>query len=538
MVKALQEETYRFFSSSSMKGVPRAVSSETLCLRGFWTAAVLSLLFFACYQVYTLLASYFDYAVVTSFYEQSVHPNGFMPTLPMITLCNRNPVPASVVYPEGVITQQEYLALVDEKIRCDRTKNCSASMLQKLHDVKEILKSPEGYFQYIGLEKARSIGHKQHDFIVSCKMHIFRGTESYLVPCTEHSDVRQYFVKGFFNCFDIDAKYNLLPDGGVNLGIEFILYLDNPKVFKPGSTLGKAQTSSGAVIMLTEQGITSASMMKIEGTNVSPGNDVIISVHPTWREREKHPYGECLNYSETDKVSKNHCFGACFDRFVKEDCKCHEPGTPVESETHHENASYCLSLHLAKEKIINNVICRDRSMKMRLEDCLDTCRLACHEIQYGIEVQTSTWPMPSNYATFYDQIIANKSYESSFSELKDVLEGNCAGDLDCEMKFSRASRKIQANFAKVSCHLTDHKFFLLKDVRKIVVSELLSQLGGTLNLWSGITVVVVLEVCEWIYRLLYRVIKSDINHRTRTPDNQNDSISATVKIHCATCRCC
>ena len=70
-----------------------------------------------------------------------------------------------------------------------------------------------------------------------------------------------------------------------------------------------------------------------------------------------------------------------------------------------------------------------------------------------------------------------------------------------------ASRLVQANFARVSYTMKDQRLFIMADVKKITSSEMLSQLGGSLNLWSGLTVVVILEMAEMFFRLVSRLLR-------------------------------
>ena len=48
---------------------------------------------------------------------------------------------------------------------------------------KEQLFTLEGYFQFIGEKNASRVGHKLDHFIVSCEVHIWKGSSLSLKPC-------------------------------------------------------------------------------------------------------------------------------------------------------------------------------------------------------------------------------------------------------------------------------------------------------------------------------------------------------------------
>ena len=47
------------------------------------------------------------------------------------------------------------------------------------------------------------------------------------------------------------------------------------------------------------------------------------------------------------------------------------------------------------------------------------------------------------------------------------------------------------------------------DKPKVTGSQIMGAVGGTLNLWIGISFVTVVEVCELLYRICKTVIKSE-----------------------------
>ncbi len=116
------------------------------------------------------------------------------------------------------------------------------------------------------------------------------------------------------------------------------------------------------------------------------------------------------------------------------------------------------------------------------------------------------WPRPSLYSAFYEKVIQDKPYAWRFSELKNVCTrySNCSHNSHLKQR-----HLIEDNFAKVSIVLGDNMHATVKDNVKVSVFSFLSQLGGALNLWSGITLVVLIEIMEFIFKLSLDTTKSE-----------------------------
>ncbi|ELU18181.1 hypothetical protein CAPTEDRAFT_216265 [Capitella teleta] len=509
---ALREEVRRFCETSSIKGVPRVISSDGFSLKTFWSLAVIGLFGVAGFQAYQLVTSFLMYPVVTSFYEKPFHPMSFIPRIPIMTICNQNPIVSQP--PRGVPSLKDYYQTVNELLACN--DDCSPDEIERRRSALRSLTSENAYFQNIGLNAAQSMGITNETLFAHCEIIAFAAVEEVRVPCADLVRVEQHFLKYFFNCYDIVVLSDALPSGSIILGVEVVLNFANP---------GSTRLTSGARIFLSEQGALSAALMPVQGTIIPAGNDVCVNLHPTLREREKAPYGDCTNYSGSTFVSQYHCFDKCFDDHIKRDCNCVEPSTPVLSTD--DEAEYCLKLQASTDRLIDIVLCREGSLNKRLATCLDECLLPCEETQGNIGVHMSTWPSMNQLPAFYESFIQNKSFESSYLDVKKAIDVAASTNAkESFVQLDNALRRVRDNFVRMTIKLTDHRVFLLKDIKKIHLSELGSQLGGALNLWSGVTIIVVLELAELVYRLMRRMSVLE-----------KPATAATSTQHCATCKC-
>ncbi len=60
---------------------------------------------------------------------------------------------------------------------------------------------------------------------------------------------------------------------------------------------------------------------------------------------------------------------------------------------------------------------------------------------------------------------------------------------------------VEDNFAKIDISLGSNIMRRYEDTVKITNSSFMASLGGALNLWSGITVVIILEFVDWLIRI-------------------------------------
>ena len=118
-------------------------------------------------------------------------------------------------------------------------------------------------------------------------------------------------------------------------------------------------------------------------------------------------------------------------------------------------------------------------------------------MQFIFKITYAPWPTSPYHDNFYDEYISGHPYEHHYGFLRDKSPWN----MSPVARLSEAEQ-ISRNFLKVHVHL-DLQRVLEYEVRpEVSLTTFWSQIGGALNLWTGITVVVVIEVLELVYRVL------------------------------------
>ena len=111
----------------------------------------------------------------------------------------------------------------------------------------------------------------------------------------------------------------------------------------------------------------------------------------------------------------------------------------------------------------------------------------------AFQMSYSDWPSDILQGYFYKEYIMGRPYQNHYAALKNLNYAN-SSDIDLFI----AERLVKKHFLSIRI-LTHTDVQELQATEKISLASYISQLGGALNLWAGITVVVVIELIELLY---------------------------------------
>ena len=109
------------------------------------------------------------------------------------------------------------------------------------------------------------------------------------------------------------------------------------------------------------------------------------------------------------------------------------------------------------------------------------------------QVSYSDWPRDIFHSDFYKAYILGRPYDNHYSTVQHLDPAN-SSDVDLLI----AERLVKNNFLSMYI-LRRLRMQELHVTEKYSLASYLSQLGEALNLWAGITVVVVVELIELLY---------------------------------------
>ena len=126
----------------------------------------------------------------------------------------------------------------------------------------------------------------------------------------------------------------------------------------------------------------------------------------------------------------------------------------------------------------------------------------CISLTLWFQSSQTTWPVSAINRKFYDLYIANRSYEEYYRSL---FEHRNESNQNREL-----SDMISKHFLVAHVYMESEGALDIRDKPQLTSTAFLSQLGGALNLWAGITVVIVVELIE----LCYEVVVDRFNRKS------------------------
>ncbi len=503
----IKEITIESVKTTSLKGFPKLINSTEWSLKILWTIGLILLLAMGLYQVETITSEYFSYPTITTITEETLELIGKDAVrIPDILLCNLNPHGSETSDVNGIPSVAEYTQVVENLTACDKETPCTPLKKERLALLREALMIREGYFQYIGQEAAQKVGLQLEKFMADCSVFVYTGSSSYEKACDGIIKFELHPHVSFYQCVEVHFPEQSIEQ--LIVGISFTLYLDNfidpfntEEFFKTGKI---SQQGSGVYVVLYEPGTFPIYMSEYSYASAGMATQISYGIKSISRLGE--PYGNCTSYGKADHpniLGKNVsytsivCRAQCIGKEIMKWCGC------IDVLVSHnifldKEYPYCYSAKLSRAQIIKNFECSVRVTISEAPNCYSMCGSPCNENGYPQKISTVQWPRPTLYHTLYKKIIKDKPYAWKFSGLKK----DCTDYLNCTInEIQRQKFLIENNFAKVNIILGDAMHVKITDHQKVSGFSFMAQLGGALNLWNGITVVVVIEVLEYILKL-------------------------------------
>ena len=253
----------------------------------------------------------------------------------------------------------------------------------------------------------------------------------------------------------------------------------------------------------------------IETIHIPPGKWSHVQVAQETRQRMEKPYGDChkgteFGFFHSTKEEKIYtlraCTSLCVEKLVLEECDCMDANMmnllPEMEPQLTWGVKFCEDLKVSANMFLKNKNCARYYRQQGFEQCESNCSFPCSETIYKTSMSQSLWPKEYDMAGFRSAYIAGKPFEDRF-----VSEEQWQTLPQTEL--------VQDNFLRLSVYHGDYRFNVFNESAAISQSAFLSQLGGSLNLWSGITIIVLMEILD----LCYQIIKDKMFPPPRMPSH-------------------
>ena len=406
----------------------------------------------------------------------------------------------------NLLSLANFSKLVKDVTACD---NCAANDTRMMDNVRHELLTSHGYFAYVGEENATKLSNAREDFIVGCFLHKREAFRSYRDGCRS-----QHFSRivdsDYYNCWTMDLPE--FEDGSLT-GISIILHLDN--FFTEHYDNFHISYEHGQYIgaLITMHVPQTFPTLFQKSVFLPPGAFSDIKLKVIGRTRLQSPYANCTAKQKLQDLewyyTRDACVSACLERAVVSQCSCKDLFTLSVREDLYQNLSYCNDPSQGHDLLVESSRCASIIRQAKYGECLMLCPFSCKEIAFQPQVSTATWPPDPFHHDFYDDFIAGRSYEWRYRNISRYIAGeNSRGDVEWML----AKELVSRNFLRVDVSLRDIDYVMYIDSPKTSVSSFLSQMGGTLNLFAGITIVIGVELLDLLISLFTKKKVVEVNN--------------------------
>jgi len=306
------------------------------------------------------------------------------------------------------------------------------------------------------------------------------------------------------------------------MGVSTILYLSN----FPGYLSNAPQLNLGATyaagIRILVHSPNSIPLLLDQGIDASPGTEVTVGMTYTTQTHLVAPYSQCTTQALLDASDPNSynyrqrgCLTSCRQQQYIDMCGClavYEGHTVTLMKK--ANNTYC------SKQILNQTNERDVLKLLEKPKCnsyfwpkneLCNCPNPCKEKRYDMHTSTVDWPNIPNQLAFYNKYIKPhpEIYGNKFDvygEVQEQLNNITTEQFVAKME---SISLIRDNFVQVNIKYLKPYYHLLTDISSVTWDTLFANVGGTLNLWMGVTIMFAAEIVELLFTLFSLYFSKD-----------------------------
>ena len=519
-----------FADATSMHGVPRIINAQSVPARIFWSVICLAAFGMFFWQTAILLQRYCSYPkkVNVEIVQRPVH-------FPWVSVCNTKHLDLLIVdklermiagSDNGSVHDDQFLLNFQE--RYEKFWDYSNYFFQKYlmmnipwektrEDMLEVY-SRLGLIANLGPDMASEGGIKLKDFIVSCT---FMDEK-----CNVSLAFAKYFDPYYFNCFTFKPEHvkrsqnNRLQ--GIEYGLSLLLFTgsagqlvvsSNYDYLVPGMEESDSALASGRGARVVIHSPNTLPHPTAEGFDIAPGFSVTIGVKARENSRISHPHGNCSTASANDGYAYTliGCQNDCLQKNIVDQCDCFDNRISVvkgrvQTKDRHQKP-YCFELPQMSQGCLDDLVLEDcnwqitdwsgklkcrkavyENMTIKDPDAMDRCNCypPCSDIVYDSYYSLSTIPEKTEEHTAFYTIIT-EFVEQMTERKKEVLRHKFGeGYLDA----------MSSHISRLNVHIADSNVIKTTEAPDYEAIRLISDIGGQLGLWIGISVMTLFEMVQ------------------------------------------
>jgi hypothetical protein len=438
-----------------------------------WTCLFLILACLTGYLVVQNLLNYYHYEVVTQVNVVSVRPIEF----PTVTLCNLNPFTSK--YAENLV---QYVSLVNYGQDLTSLNVSYEQAMYFLPNITELTKMYVAQSNYT-LDERKLLGNSIESFL-SAK---FSGERLTL------KNLNYYYSYDYGLCLQFNSDVLNETKNSFREGKDFGLSFSFPRF--SSDNLYPTAISDGLVVFIHEKSYEPKSS---DGVAVSFFSETNLPITKTITHHFPSPYSQCQDLASFSsefydflvkslkKAYRQYdCFNLCRQKIIIEKCGCYYPKYPrLDNHT-----SSCLN-QTQWECISDPKNDLDTNSQ---KECTLKCPIQCESITYSLQLSSAWFPTESISSLWYNKTCQNKNF---------TILSECYANWNDNDYATYPNLSLALNVFYPYLEYTE-----ISETPKTSWFDLVSQVGGSLGVFLGLSVFHFLEVFEIIFLIFYVLLK-------------------------------
>ncbi|KAL4235666.1 hypothetical protein ACF0H5_004061 [Mactra antiquata] len=340
------------------------------------------------------------------------------------------------------------------------------------------------------------LGHNITDMLVSCT---FNGR------ICDASMFKLHQTSEYGNCWSLSSEKFKVLSAGPLTGLTLVIYLEEMEYMK-GITNG-----FGARIQVSEQG--THPFPAEEGSFIPASMETSIGLKLITLARMGLPYGKCNDGEEFQKkhgvkYTRRVCQAVCESTAIKNKCNCFDDKNEEMYDQRDPSFRPCRSA--------TEIECMMKVHSQQLGGGTCVCDNPCSDVNYVKSVSQRQWPS-DDYAMILLEDICVENKNSCVFLRQDM-------DFD----------SIRNNFLKLNVYYEDLNYESIEEDAEIEIQQFLSDVGGAIGLWIGLSMLSLCEVIQLFIELcdygIHKTIKDRRRERKKRRKERNKRLTEERKL--------
>ncbi|XP_070544098.1 uncharacterized protein [Ptychodera flava] len=328
-------------------------------------------------------------------------------------------------------------------------------------------------------EEIAKYGHQAEDFILQC---------TYDEKTCSPSDFSTFQDDHYGNCFKFNHGQNgtIVRDAnrqGALSGLRLTLFLEQNEYI---SVYGR---NAGARVNINP--LNDTVLPQDEGITIMPGTVTSIGIREKHTLRKTKPYGKCKDEANEDGLyGPNRTYGVlacqktCVQRQMLKYCKCVDSYIMGEPQ--------CLITNITQDTCRQFIRYLFQIQKLGCD-----CPIPCKEQYYDQTISQSLWPATVSLSYLL------KTIHSISSKTKDINDAH----------------SVSLNLAQLEVYFEELTVESTIELPAYEIEDFLSDIGGTLGLYIGLSVITVAEFIELVASIVRYLYCSQKDSKSRTVES-------------------